>query len=100
MDRATFEKQITTLSDELADDLLVVETARAMNAKLERKRREGRCGWWHEDCSAFTLLEMAMDHAEKLHGSDWTQVVDVINLFAMAKMRYEMDLPAPPESRE
>ena len=91
MNRKEFEKQITETSDALADALLVTETAKAMRIKLEKKRGDGRGGWWNGDCTSAEFLTMAREHLDRAEHGEWEQIIDCINLLAMARMAHEFE---------
>lgn len=86
MNRKEFEKNITYPSEEEADKLLVAETADAMLDKLAIKRQQGRSGWWNVDYKATEFLAMANEHFDKVNSGDFGQIIDCINLLAMARM--------------
>jgi len=79
-DKAT-EKQI--------DEAAVAWFADTMLDKLEQKRKEGRGGWYREDCSLDTLVTLLEEHMAKAveqgdDADDLTidphQLVDIANL--------------------
>lgn len=80
-DRVISQEDITRISDdERADELGVDRLARAMKAKLGRKRSEGYRGW-NNDCTLEHLEELLKKHLAK----PWTpaHLVDVANLVMM-----------------
>lgn len=69
-------------ADTFMDEQLCLAASRAMKEKLEKKRAEGRGGWWHpEHCSTKELKEMLTEHIEK------GDMVDVMNFAAMIYLR-------------
>lgn len=69
-------------ADAVMDERLCTIAHIAMTHKLERKRREGRGGWWDSGrCSVEQLRELLRQHVEK------GDMVDVMNLAAMVFAR-------------
>ena len=84
----TSEKVVPPPWDQLnerADETLADITALAMREKLEKKRTQGRSGWWDEgQCAIPELRTMLRDHLEK------GDMLDVVNLAAMIYVRERM----------
>lgn len=71
-------------TDEKADEILVDMVRCEMTNKLEKKRAQGKGGWFGPNCSNAVLHEMLSVH---LHKGD---MVDVINLAAMILAREKL----------
>ncbi len=70
-----------SFDDEEADALLVEIASLEMQAKLEKKRDEGRGGWHTPEANNAALLKMLKAHVSK------GDMVDVMNLAAMIHIR-------------
>lgn len=69
-----------------ADNLLTDSVHNGMSFKLQKKRNEGRGGWWNEkECSIDFLKKLLAEHVKK------GDMIDVINFAAMIRLR-ELDL--------
>ena len=71
-------------TDEKADEILVDMVRHEMTEKLEKKRAQGKGGWFGPNCSNAFLHELLSEH---LHKGD---MVDVINLAAMILAREKL----------
>jgi len=70
-------------ADKAFDDDAVDQFAEAMKSKLDRKREQGRGGWYLGSCTQEMLSEMLRDHVEK------GDPVDVGNFAMMLFFRNE-----------
>ena len=75
---------IDKVPNEIADELLVYIISDAMKDKLEKKRKDGRGGWFREICDSDELLDMLNEHILK------GDMIDVINLAAMIYVREKL----------
>lgn len=72
-------------AEKYADGILISVTAQAMKIKLDKKREEGRGGWYRSDiCSNEELLKSLKAHIDK------GDMIDVINLAAMIHIRNQI----------
>ncbi|MDY6868830.1 MAG: hypothetical protein SVT56_13195 [Chloroflexota bacterium] len=76
---------INCLPDETADHLMVTFATRKMREKLAEKRKEGRGGWFHDDCSEEHLINLLNDHIAK------GDMVDILNFAAMILAKRELE---------
>lgn len=74
---------LATLSDEEADQYLVLRCAERMTAKLAASRAKGRGGWHTSRCSSEDLHKLLQKHVEK------GDMVDVLNIAGMILARQE-----------
>lgn len=75
---------IARTDNELADSMLASITSGQMEEKLEKKRREGRGGWFGPHCSNETLKAMLDKHVKK------GDMIDVMNIAGMIWMREQL----------
>ena len=62
------------------------QVPKLMDLKLEKKRKEGRGGWFEEsECSIEKLKSLLIEHVEK------GDMIDVMNIAAMIKVRELVD---------
>ncbi len=75
---------IERTDNDMADSLMVMAVTDAMGEKLEKKRDEGRGGWFGPQCSNGKLKEMLKEHIQK------GDMIDVMNLAGMIWMREQL----------
>lgn len=78
------QKMIDSVPNATADHIMAISAVKAMRTKLNRKRDEGRGGWFTSDCSNKVLLEMLKEHIEK------GDMIDVMNFAGMIWMREQL----------
>lgn len=81
---------VLSVHNEDADNIMVEMVAHEMRLKLEKKRGQGRHGWFGPNCNQELLLRMLNEHLKK------GDMIDVINLAGMILARQKLfseDLP-------
>jgi hypothetical protein len=75
---------ISRISNEEADSILCEFTSYHMRQKLEKKRNDGKHGWFNSTCTNVNLMEMLKEHLNR------GDMIDVINLAAMIEARKQI----------